>query len=377
MEGHNVGHKRRRGPGEGSIYRRADGYWVGAAEAGRYTNGKRRKVRVVRKRKRDVVAALDELRRQVSGGIVPDRTHTVATYLGWWLDEVAARQVSASSLTEYAKRVRRVIPQVGHVRLAKLSPAHVQALANHLADRYPRSPKTRATTLETLRQALRWAAQTGMIARNPAEGITGPRTPIARVDDTLTAEEAHAVVAAGEGDAELGAMWWLALTYGMRLGELLDLRWSDITDDELTVRQAKTRAGVRSLPLIAEAKRVLRQHRRQQKVHAIDGYVFPTSVGTRRLPQRTREHWNVLLRRAGVEHRCRNCGSGDRCSSSVRRFHVSRHTAATLLLEAGVELEVTSAILGHASIGITADIYAKVRSDLKRRGLAKLDRGGG
>jgi integrase len=57
----------------------------------------------------------------------------------------------------------------------------------------------------------------------------------------------------------------------------------------------------------------------------------------------------------------------------VRRFHVSRHTAATLLLEAGVPLEVVSAILGHANISMTADIYAKVRSDLKRRGLAKLD----
>jgi integrase len=106
---------------------------------------------------------------------------------------------------------------------------------------------------------------------------------------------------------------------------------------------------------------------------SIEGYMFPSSVGTRLSPQRIRDQWNALLRQAGVKHVCRNCGSGDRCSSSVRRFHVSRHTAATLLLEAGVPLEVVSAILGHANISMTADIYAKVRSDLKRRGLAKLD----
>jgi integrase len=371
-----VGHKnRRRGPGEGSIYRRADGYYVGAVEAGHYPNGKRRKVRVVRRRRGDVVAALDELRRTAAGGVVPDRTHTVASYLDWWLAEVAAGQVSPSSLAEYAKRVRRITPEIGTVRLAKLSTAHVQRLANRLAERYPRSPKTRATTLDTLRQALRWATQAGMLVRNPAEGVTGPRTPVATVDDTLEAAEAHAVMAHAMAAApDLYPLVWLALTYGLRLGELLDLRWTDVdlTGRELHVRKSKTTAGVRTLPLIAEAVDVLRAHRARTEVLALDGYVFPTAVGTRRSPQRTRDHWSALLAAAGVQHRCRNCGSDERCSTHVRRFHVSRHTAATLLLERDVPLEVVSAILGHSSIGITADVYAKVRSDLKRRALQRL-----
>jgi len=97
-----------------------------------------------------------------------------------------------------------------------------------------------------------------------------------------------------------------------------------------------------------------------------DRYVFPAIDGGRRRPQLTRQHWSQLLVRAGIEHRCRAC------ASSVRRFHASRHTAATLLLEAGVALEVVSAILGHSCIGVTANIYAKVRSDLKRRGLQSI-----
>jgi integrase len=366
-----------RGRGEGSIYRRSDGYWVGQVEAGRYPNGRRRRARVVRARRVDVVDALDELRRVAQQGIVGDRTRTVATYLEFWLTDVIAGQIGAETLREYRKRVRRINPHIGHVKLAKLNATHVQALVNELGRRYPRSPGTRAGTLATLRQALRWAVGAQLIPRNPAEmATTGGRQAI-KVDDTLTADEAKAVLAAADGDTEMGALWWLALTYGLRLGELLDLRWADVGGDDLTVRRAKTRAGVRTLPLTDEAKRVLQEHRRyslgSKSVRSIEGYVFPSSVGTKRTGRVTRQKWNALLRQAGIKHVCRNCGSDDACSSSVRRFHVSRHTAATLLLEAGVPLEVVSAILGHANIGMTADIYTKIRSDLMRRGLSRLD----
>ncbi len=362
--------KKVRGKGEGSVYQRADGYWVGQIEVGRDANGRRRRARVVRKGKPEVLAALDDLRRQVGDGVIPDRTRSVATFLDFWLDEVIAGQVADSSLTEYRKRITRIVPSIGHVKLGKLTTAHVQALANDLAKRYPRGVKTRQTTLATLRQALRWAVAADLLARNPAEHVSGPRTTAAKVDDALTADEAAAVLSAATDD-DIEALVWLALKYGLRLGELLDLRWSDIDLDagELTVRQAKTRAGVRSLPLIPDAERILRAHRKRSPVTGADGYVFPTSVGTRRSPQRTRQDWSRILTEARIEHRCRNCGTGDPCSTAVRRFHASRHTAATLLLESGVPLEVVSAILGHSNIGVTADIYAKVRSDLKRKAL--------
>jgi hypothetical protein len=135
------------------------------------------------------------------------------------------------------------------------------------------------------------------------------------------------------------------------------------------VRKSKTAAGVRTLPLIDDAKRVLQQHRgsRRAAVASIDGYVFCRPDGQPLYHQLVHNRWNDLLGVAGVTHMCRNCGSDERCSSSVRRFHTTRHTAATMLLERGVGLEVVSAILGHSNIGMTAGVYAKVRSDLKRR----------
>ncbi len=359
-----------RGKGEGSIFKMATGYWCGSVENGRYPTGGRRKARIVRRTRREVVAEIAKLKAQTQSAA--DHNRTVAGYLAFWLDEVIAGEVSADTLKEYRTRIARVTPVIGHHRLAKLNKAHVQQLAAVLAERYPRSPRTRASTLVLLRSALRWAVP-DLIPHNPAEGVKGPKSAKGDVDDTLTASQAKAVLAAAE-DSHGEAMIWLAVTYGLRLGELLGLRWSDIADDELTVRRSTTKsdAGHRTVPLLPEAKAMLAKHRRSQRVTALDGAVFLSQHGRPASRTSAYRYWNAVLVKAGIPHLCRNCGSDEPCSTSIRRFHSSRHTAATLLLEAGVPLEVVSAILGHANIQITADIYAKVRADLKRKGLDRL-----
>jgi len=353
-----------RGKGEGSVYQRADGYWVGQVDLGRDANGRRRRPRVVRKRKDDVLAELGRL----AAGTAVDRNTTVAAYLEFWLTQVAATQVGTSSLAEYTKRIDRVTGLIGHVRLAKLGKAQIQTLVNRLAETY--APKTVQTTMATVRQALAWGVP-DYLDRNPAVGVRAPRKVTARVDDALTGPETAAVLAAATGD-RYEALYWLALTYGLRIGELLALDWGDVDLDAATVTvvRSKTAAGERTLPLTPGAVAQLRSHRRRWP--AITGPVFTGPQGGTLKAQRVREWWSQLLKRAGVEHRCRNCGTGTECSTSTRRFHASRHTAATLLLEAGLELEVVSKILGHSNIGVTADIYVKVRADLMRKGLSKL-----
>ncbi len=98
-------------------------------ELGRGLDGKRRYGRVVRKYRAEVVEALDELRRQVREGVVPDKTTTVARFLEFWLDDVIRTQIAESSHVEYAKRVKRISSKIGHVKLGRLSVPHVQALA--------------------------------------------------------------------------------------------------------------------------------------------------------------------------------------------------------------------------------------------------------
>lgn len=363
-----------RGKGEGSIhkqYRNGKLYWRGTVELPRSPEGKRRQASVVRRYKEDVIAAMGDLRQRAEGGgLLTGRTQTVGEYLDFWLTEVAAGEITANSLTTYTAHVDRIRPHIGDVRIDRLTKAHVQVLANKLAGDF--APKTRQVTLSALRRAIEWGVP-DYFPTNPARGVRGPRQVTAKIDDALTADESRAVLAAAVGDRYY-ALYWLALKYGLRIGELTGLRWADVDLDtgNLSVQRAKTEAGKRKLPLIGEAVEVLTAHRRSQAVVAIDGRVFTGPEGGNLKHQRLREWWSERLDAAGVPHLCRNCRSDRKCSSSTRRFHMSRHTSATLLLEAGVPLEVVSAILGHSNISITADTYAKVRADLMRKGLTTL-----
>jgi integrase len=356
---------RRRGHGEGSIYRRADGYWVGQIEAGRGPDGRRRRARVVRKRKADVLAALDDLRRRAADGALPARVGTVATLLDFYVAEVV--DVTPGTRKEYGARVDRLRPLIGHHRLDRLTVAHCQAAANQLARDY--STGTVRVTLTLLRSALEWAVGADLLAKNVGRYVTGPRAAGRAPDDTLTPDEVARVLEAAAG-TEWHAPIWLALRYGLRIGELVALEWQnvDLAAGTLTVAKAKTAAGERTLPLTPEALDVLRAHRaRAPRIH---GHVFTDETGHQRPPGAFRRAWNQALADAGVEHQCRNCGAPGACSTAVRRFHASRHTAATAMLEQGVPLEVVSAILGHSAIGITANVYSRVRADAKRRALS-------
>ena len=126
----------------------------------------------------------------------------------------------------------------------------------------------------------------------------------------------------------------------------------------------KTKASARMLPLPrACVGALVRRRAVQDTERAVHGprstdFVFTTPLGTPLDARNISRWWNRLCTKAGIGH---------------HRFHASRHTAATLLLEAGVPLEVVSAVLGHASLAITADVYAQVTQDSKRRALSQLD----
>jgi integrase len=180
---------------------------------------------------------------------------------------------------------------------------------------------------------------------------------------TWTAEEASVFTEAARTN-RLWPLWELALTTGMRQGELLGLRWGDINFEERTlwVRQAvyrgwvgepKTASGVRSIPLLPAVLESLREHRRHQNERRLkagpdwedNDLVICTQTGG------VYGHTNV-----NMEH--------EKIMAQVGvtriRFHDLRHTYATLALSAGIPAHVVSAILGHANIKITLNTYAHV-----------------
>jgi integrase len=357
--------KRRRGHGEGSVYQRGDGYWVASVEAGRYPNGQRRRARIVRRTKKAVLAELDDLKRRGAAGLV-GRDPAVGEFVDWWIDNVAAPKVAESSLTAYRARFRSWIKPkaIASRQLRKLQATDVQQWLNDLtAQGIGAASRNSARVL--LSSALHYAHGVGMVDRNVVSFVAGAKAP--RRDDALSAEEADAVLKAARGD-RLEALWVLALTYGMRPTELMALRWSDVDldDGKLKVAKPKSAAGVRDLPLLAGTLEALNSHRRRQTAERLEagplwqdtGHVFTRRGGLPTYHRLLNKSWHALMAKANV---------------ADRRPYATRHTAATRLLEADVPLEVVSAILGHSGISITADVYAKVRSDLERRGIAKLD----
>ena len=221
----------------------------------------------------------------------------------------------------------------------------------------------------------------GMVARNVAALVDPPKQDGHRTEDTMSKDEVAKVLAQAAGDKDRGALAVVLLTLGLRQGEALALRWSDVDLDagELTVRHTikfpvgggyeltapKTEESARTIPLPKRTVAALRKHRTAQTTKRIKSrvwrdldFVFATPLGTPFHSRNALRWWHTLLDDAGV---------------GKRRMHASRHTTATLLLEDGVPLEVVSAVLGHSSLAITADIYAKVGRDSMRRALATFD----
>lgn len=374
-----MGRSRMRGKGEGSVYQRADGYWVASVEAGicrgahdrrdgtRCGGGERRKLRAVRRYKADAVAELADLARQATGdGVVPDRTTTVAKFVTWWLDTVKAPDLQPSSLRQYRAYVEPIVRFLGSHKLYRLARGHVQAMLAEL-EREGASAATRAAVLgRILKPALGYAVDSEMVPRNVAAGVQVAVKYVPKTDDTPEVAEVKAILQAAEGD-RLYPMVFLALKYGLRLGELLNLSWTDIdlAAGELTVRRSKTDAGLRTLPLLPDALKVLKAHRKAQAAERVQAPGWPAGdavftgsyygqPGHALSPEQARKAWHAVCERAKV---------------SRRRFHSSRHAAATMMLEDGVELPIISAILGHANVGVTSTVYARVRKDLLRKGL--------
>lgn len=321
------------------------------------------------------------LREQAQGLPIAQEKQTVEQFLVHWLDTLP--ELAPSTLARYRGLVTHdLIPAIGRIALGKLTAQRVQSL--YAAKREQGLSETTVRHLHMfLHRALGSAVRLGLVARNVTELVDVPRLHRSEMH-TLSPDEAKQLVdtAHAHGD-RLEALYVLALTTGMRQGELLGLRWRDVDveanavrvvtslqwrGNQYVLREPKTRGSRRQVALPAAAVTALRAHRVRQNSerlkagrawHDLD-LVFPNQVGN---PLRRNNllhlSFGPLLRRAGLTH---------------LRFHDLRHTAATLLLRSGVHPKVVSEMLGHASVSITLDTYSHVLPDMQRDATAAMDR---
>ncbi|MHB8648122.1 MAG: tyrosine-type recombinase/integrase [Thermomicrobiales bacterium] len=367
----------RRGNGEGSVYQRRDGLWAAAITLG---GGKRKTL--YGKTRTAVAARLTVVLRARQQGIAIATSErlTVAAYLVRWM-EGARATIRPSTHARYEVLVRRqLVPTLGQVTLAKLAPsdcslAFSKMLASGLA------PRTVIQARAVLGRALREAETDGLVARNAARLARPPRAPRAEMH-TLSAADARTLIEAAKDD-RLAALYAVAIASGAREGELLALRWIDVDWDRGTIRiqrtlqrmtgglafgEPKTASGRRSIPLGASAMDALRGHRVAQAAERLGaggawqdcGLVFASEVGTPiDAGNLLRRSYRPLLARAGLPR---------------IRFHDLRHTAATLLLEAGTHPRVVAERLGHSTPSLVMNVYSHVTDRMQSQATATIDR---
>jgi integrase len=220
----------------------------------------------------------------------------------------------------------------------------------------------------------------GLIPRNAASAVKASR-PAKKEIRPLSPKQANVFLEAARSD-RFEALYVLAITSGLRKGELLGLKWDDVDLDasKLQVRRALsiTNGGYtfdtpksgkgRSIKLTSRAREVLMRHRKSQLEERIKlaglwqdhGLVFPTLVGTPMSARNlTARSFKPLLERAGL--------------SRTVRFHDLRHTCATLLLGKGVHPKIVQEMLGHATISQTLDTYSHLLPDMQGEAVSAME----
>src|SRR5687768_13360640 len=216
--------KGRRSHGEGSVYEQRPGVWAAAVDLG-WVDGKRKRKYVYAKTEAEAIVKRDELRRQLQLGVnlaAPPRT--LASWLAEWLTEIKSHDdTRPSTLTRYRYAVEKhIIPGIGRIKLAKLTPSDVQRFLNNLRGKLAAASIIKVHGV--LRVALGDAERLDLVPRNVAKSAKPPG--MTRTERrALTPAEAKALLLAMK-DNRLESLFIVALTTGLRRAELLGLRWS-------------------------------------------------------------------------------------------------------------------------------------------------------
>jgi integrase len=341
----------------GSITRRGKRSWRLKYDVERIAGRRQTRYLTVRGTRREAEAELTRVLHEVATGTHVDPTDlTVEQWLHRWLDQ---QNVGEQTAETYRFAVARLVRSVGNIKLQKLRPAHIHEMKLTRADGKPLGVVTAKNTRRILKAALRTAVEIEIIHRNVAsygkplaaeEGevhILGPQ-------DITTALEALR-------GSDLYALVNLALATGMRRGELLALRWIDVDGDLVRVERSlermrrggyrfkapKTRAGRRAISIPRSTVEVLQEHRRHQLEIRMQLGMGKPDVGALVFCRYDGHH----LVPTSVSHAWRRACGGR------WKFHALRHTHASALIAAGLDLITISRRLGHSSAAVTLRVY--------------------
>lgn len=380
---------KKRGQNEGSIRKRKDGTWEARVTVGILANGKQQRKSLYGKTRQEVSAKMTDLLNNLQKGLITNPTEmTLDEWMDYYMLEYKKRYVKPTTYINYSVKVNNHIkPAIGHYKLKALRQDIIQKFVNSLSDK-GLSPSTVEDIYKLLHNAIETAVDDGLIVRNITNKVKLPKKSKPEIK-VLTQEQQDAFVEQTK-NTYMGCIYIFDLCTGMRLGELLGLKWEDIDFKEnqlhivRTLRKVKdpdnaeeswrlefgtlkTEASRRTIPLNHTAIKLLHDVRKDQlrnklkagSAYEDNGLVFATQLGRPLDPTNMRRTFYNICEKIGL---------------SGLHPHCLRHTFATRGAENDIDVRVMQRFLGHATIQETADTYTHVLTDLKRNEILKLDK---
>ncbi|MDN5686259.1 MAG: site-specific integrase [Brachybacterium sp.] len=368
-----------RSNGEGSIYRRKDGRWAGAAYV-LTPDGTRKRKTSYGKTRKEVSTKLAKMQETSRSGIAatPGRL-TVRAFLEAWMRDVQEPRLSPATYQTYEGYIRNhIVPAIGSKPLGQLTASDLREFLGAKT----REGKSAATVKQIhaiIRSALQHAMREDLVPRNVAKLVV-VSNPVRQEVEPLTPEEAKMLLTTAEGHP-WEALWTLYVGLGLRRGEALGLRWGDIdlengrlrvaqslqrSRGELRLKSPKTDTSRRRIVLPAFCIDALRRHHSSERVKLAllglpggpETLAFTSQVGTPIEPRNVNRAFVSLLDSAGLRR---------------VKLHDLRHTCASLLLAQGVAPRVVMELLGHSAIAVTMNTYSHVIPELQEESAQRMD----
>lgn len=381
----------RRGHNEGNIRQRTDGRWEVRLSAGiDYKTGKPRRTSTCCNTRQEAIAILQQQAHEVrTQGWRDPMSVTLGEWYEYWLDTYMKDTVKQSTYASYRSYLNKHFCVLGKILLKKLEPHTLQEFYNYKFREEGLSPKTLRNYHMALHKCLQQAVKEHLLVYNPCDAVTLPSGEKPEVV-VFTNDQQRALVQASYSH-RYGVFIRLNLCTGLRMGELLALKWEDIdfSTAQLHVRRTinrlakyeahdgenkteivfgtpKTKNSRRTIPLtrtMADELVRLKQQQAQDKIRAgdkytDDGFIVTNEFGHYFEQKTFKDYYDRLLKDADIGH---------------FTFHALRHTFATRALERGMDYKTLSAILGHYSVAFTMDTYVHSMDEHKRREMDKMN----
>ena len=364
--------------------KRPDGLYQVNINLGRRSDGKYQRKTVYANTIRELEDKIQAVKTDINNGVMPGEASKISfkQLSDIWLDKFSTN-VSEQGKTQYSGLLRlHINPAFGEMRLKDIKKADLQSLLNEMSKNGASMSQLRKIKMVSA-SVMEMAAENRLISYNPFKGIKMPTVPQKR-REAITDEQKRLIFENWQGH-RMGVPALIMLLCGLRRGELIALQWSDIdldagkltvnktavcnTRSNIIIKQPKTSAGVR----VVEIPIILLSALKQVKVRSL--YVCPASDGGIMTYIAFTRAWESYLNYLNI------CAGGKRGTKTTPKViamqpftpHQLRHTYATMLYSAGVDLLTAQKLLGHTDVKVTMGIYTHLEDERRKVSISSLN----